>query len=336
LRRTTASVSSTSKRPWTLRARIRRTFGADLADSLVEVDAIDGDVRLSGFVAPPRFARGTPAGRCGLNGRRWRDKVLLRALRDGYKGFLFDSRQPVAFLSLSLDPARVDVNVHSSQAEVRFRDERRMFGFIVNTLRDAVKQTDMATPGCGGSSTACCVVKSARCRSIRGSVDVGRRAVAALDECGSAELRARARADACVRRSRRDDGSGPPVPLRADAPVSASTSHGPFLQVAATYIVRASRTFRDRRHSTRCTIASSRSVARRDAQGRRRDASVCSCPTWWKSRAPSRSVVGGTSSRFARIGIELSAFGETTVAVQVCPRALASARRSDRCATRSP
>ena len=131
-----------------LLARVRRTFGAELAENLVPVHGADGDTRLSGWVAPPRFSRtDTSRQMWFLNGRPLRDKILIRCLRDAYRGFLIEGRQPVAFLSLSMDPAKVDVNVHPAKAEVRFRDQRRMFGFLVAVLREAVRSTDMSTPG---------------------------------------------------------------------------------------------------------------------------------------------------------------------------------------------
>jgi len=106
-----------------LRARVRRLFGADLANELVEVRAADGTTRLTGLVAPPRFARGDATRQMWfINGRTVRDKVLLRALKDAYHGFVFDHRQPVAFLALGMDPASVDVNVHPQKSDVRFRE----------------------------------------------------------------------------------------------------------------------------------------------------------------------------------------------------------------------
>lgn len=130
-----------------LRERVQRTFGAELAQSLVAVEARDGTTRLSGFVAPPRLARhDTSRQMWFLNGRPLRDKLLSRVLKDAYRGFLVDGRQPVAFLALSIDPAAVDVNVHPAKSEVRFREERRLFGFLVNQLREAIQRTDMATP----------------------------------------------------------------------------------------------------------------------------------------------------------------------------------------------
>ena len=89
-----------------------------------------------------------------LNGRTLRDRVLARILREGYRGFLPDGRQPVVFLNLHLDPARVDVNVHPTKAEVRFRDQQRIFGFLANAIREAVRRrtwrrrgTDVAGAG---------------------------------------------------------------------------------------------------------------------------------------------------------------------------------------------
>ena len=131
-----------------LRARVRRAFGADLAGSLEELDAHDGSTHLTGLVAPPRFARrDTSRQMWFLNGRSLRDRILLRCLKDAYRGLVLDGRQPVAFLHLALDPGAVDVNVHPAKAEVRFRDQRRLFGFLVNALREAAGRTDMATPG---------------------------------------------------------------------------------------------------------------------------------------------------------------------------------------------
>ena len=131
-----------------LQGRVRRLFGAELADALVAVDARDGETVLTGLVAPPRFSRrDTQRQMWFLNGRSLKDRVLTRALREGYRGFLVEGRQPIAFLLLSMDPGLVDVNVHPTKSEVRFHEQRRLFGFIVNALRESVRKTDMATPG---------------------------------------------------------------------------------------------------------------------------------------------------------------------------------------------
>lgn len=128
--------------------RIRRTYGAELISYLVPVEASDGDLKISGFVASPRISRRDTTRQIWmLNGRFLRDRVLSRVLKEAYRGVLEEGRQPVAFLRLSMNPASVDVNVHPAKSEVRFRDQRRLFGFLVASLKRAVQETDMATPG---------------------------------------------------------------------------------------------------------------------------------------------------------------------------------------------
>lgn len=129
-------------------ARIRRTYGAELINYLEPIEAADGDLSIKGFVASPRISRrDTTRQMWLLNGRFLRDRVLSRVLKEAYRGVLEEGRQPVAFLRLTMNPAAVDVNVHPAKSEVRFRDQRRLFGFLVASLKAAVQATDMATPG---------------------------------------------------------------------------------------------------------------------------------------------------------------------------------------------
>ncbi|MAE46002.1 MAG: DNA mismatch repair protein MutL [Planctomycetes bacterium] len=129
-------------------ARIRRTFGAELIDHLEPVNVNDGDLILSGYLGSPRISRRDTSRQIWmLNGRFLRDRVLSRVLKEAYRGVLEEGRQPVAFLRLAMNPAAVDVNVHPAKSEVRFRDQRRLFGFLVSALKAAVHETDMATPG---------------------------------------------------------------------------------------------------------------------------------------------------------------------------------------------
>lgn len=128
--------------------RVRRIFGGELADALVPVAAAEGGLRLSGYVAPPRLSRRDTARTMWfLNGRPLKDKLLLRILKEAYRGFDDTGRTPVAFLRLDLDPAQVDVNVHPTKSEVRFREERRVFAFALGALRAALARADLATPG---------------------------------------------------------------------------------------------------------------------------------------------------------------------------------------------
>lgn len=209
-----------------LAQRIRRAFGSELASALLPVVEQAGGMSLSGFVAPPRFARAdTTRQMWFVNGRFVRDKLLLRALKEGYRGFLFDTRQPVAFLDLVLDPARVDVNVHPQKAEVRLRDERAVFGFVAAAVREAVKKGDLATPGAA-------LVESALRREARQETSELVFPPAPAREPFRLELHERPGAIAPA--PQRSPASSSGAPARA-----IPTATDSLVQVARTYIVRA-------------------------------------------------------------------------------------------------
>jgi DNA mismatch repair protein MutL len=202
------------EREMDLRSRVRRLFGGELAEALVPVEAERDGIELRGLVAPPRFSRSDTARQMWfLNGRPLRDRVLARCLLEAYRGFNDEKRQPVAFLALSMSPDLVDVNVHPTKSEVRFREERRLFPFLLGALRAAVARTDMATPG------AKVLVPMPRWEPAKSEPNERPRASEFLvREAAPAVFEARASAPLPV----------PPL----------SRPAGPVLQVAATYLVR--------------------------------------------------------------------------------------------------
>ncbi len=217
-----------------LRSRVRRTFGAELAGALQPVEGRDGSTTLSGLVAPPRFARrDTTRQMWFLNGRPLRDRVLARVLKEAYRGFLVEGRQPAVFLALALDPAVFDVNVHPAKAEVRFREERRLFAFLAHHLRESLRATDMATPGTR-------LLDLARRREERGEDARGHLRQYTLPVPPSPLTGGRAEPGAV----RESVAAAPRIdPRPAERPVPGPTAGedrlaGPFLQVARTYILR--------------------------------------------------------------------------------------------------
>ncbi len=120
-----------------VRSRIGAFFGADLAEALIEVASAEPAGRLWGLVGPPQVARSTTAMQyLFINGRYVRDRGLLHALREAYRGLLEGYRQPVAFLFLTVPPDRVDVNVHPTKIEVRLRDAHLLYGQVLATVRE--------------------------------------------------------------------------------------------------------------------------------------------------------------------------------------------------------
>ena len=134
--------------------RLADVLGADFLARSIAVDwqspgdrpdgsGLEGRrVRVWGRVGIPDAARARPDQQfCYVNGRFVRDKVLTHAARSAYEDVLHGLRQPVYALYLDMDPTRVDVNVHPTKIEVRFRDSREVHQAVRHATEDA-----LATP----------------------------------------------------------------------------------------------------------------------------------------------------------------------------------------------
>jgi len=116
--------------------RLKLFFGSDLAEKLIWVESQTNEARLWGYVGHPSESRSTRKGQyLFLNGRWIQDRSLQHALGEAYRGLLMTGRYPVAFLFLELSPELVDVNVHPTKAEVRFRDAQPLYRQLLSTLR---------------------------------------------------------------------------------------------------------------------------------------------------------------------------------------------------------
>src|SRR5262249_50296488 len=108
------------------------------------VEAEQGPVTLGGYVADPACERGgTQMQYFFVNGRWVRDKLLAQALADAYRGLLMTGRYAIGFLFLDLPPDHLDVNVHPTKAEVRFRDPEQLQAFVTETVRSRLQGEDL-------------------------------------------------------------------------------------------------------------------------------------------------------------------------------------------------
>jgi len=120
-------------------------FGAELAQNLLPVAPRGGPVGVAGLVGRPAAARASGKWQYFfLNGRYVRDRLLAHALREAFRGRLDPKRWPVAMLFVEIDPAEVDVNVHPTKIEVRFRDGNAVYGAVLAALKETLNKADLA------------------------------------------------------------------------------------------------------------------------------------------------------------------------------------------------
>jgi len=119
--------------------RLADVLGEDFLQQSVPVHRRLGGVEVTGWAGLPDAARSRADQQyCYVNGRFVRDKVLAHAARSAYEDVLHGNRQPVYALYVQMDPQRVDVNVHPTKIEVRFRDSREVHQAVRHAIDDAL------------------------------------------------------------------------------------------------------------------------------------------------------------------------------------------------------
>ena len=195
------------------RARAARVIGPEFSDSAVEVAAESARLALKGLAAAPGFTRpARDAQYLFVNGRHVRDKVLLHAIREAYADVLHHDRHPAYVLFLEIDPALVDVNVHPTKSEVRFRDSSAVHQFVFHALNRALATTK-ATPGQGTGQVLVPGLGQVRDRPVPGP-GVGVPAFQASLSVGQPSAAYAAMFGAAIADARRSE----PMPAAGEAP----------------------------------------------------------------------------------------------------------------------
>jgi DNA mismatch repair protein MutL len=118
--------------------RLVQLFGQELAPELLPVDFGTENLQITGFTSRATLHRNTASDLYFFVNRRFvRDRLLLRGLMEAYKASLPQRRYPVSVLFIEMDPEQVDVNVHPSKEEIRFRDERMVWSGLYSAIREA-------------------------------------------------------------------------------------------------------------------------------------------------------------------------------------------------------
>lgn len=121
--------------------RLATLLGAGFVEHTIYVEAEAVGLGMSGWLVLPAEARTQPdLQHLYINGRMIRDKAVSHAVRRAYGDLLFKDRHPAYVLYLDIDPEQVDVNVHPTKHEVRFRDGRLIYDFVYRRLQEALQQ----------------------------------------------------------------------------------------------------------------------------------------------------------------------------------------------------
>ena len=129
--------------------RLQDVLGADFIAHSRELTLELGPLRISGRSGTPAAARARADQQyVYVNGRFVRDKLIAHAVRSAYQDVLHGARQPAYVLFIEIAPERVDVNVHPTKTEVRFRDSREVHQGVRRAIENA-----LAVPGAGGGAT---------------------------------------------------------------------------------------------------------------------------------------------------------------------------------------
>jgi DNA mismatch repair protein MutL len=128
-------------RPQEQERRVASVCGAPFMENAVHIEMERAGMKLWGWVALPTFSRSqADLQYFYVNGRSIRDRLVAHAIKQAYRDVLYHGRHPAFVLYLELDPTIVDVNVHPTKHEVRFRDGRMVHDFLFSTLHKALAE----------------------------------------------------------------------------------------------------------------------------------------------------------------------------------------------------
>ncbi len=216
-----------------LRARVGAVWGASRAERLLEVDDVSGELQISGLVERP--ADVGASGRrlfLSINGRAIRDHGLVRAAEAAYRSTIPAGSRPTLILELTLPPDSIDVNVHPTKAEARYRDRWTVERAVERMVRHALGGTD-SSAALGGSYAAWRFSNGAPPRDAAPAVDI------------EALRQPAGHADGPVFQTSAPEESRPPA-IAADAPGTGAPSAPegaspepipPLVQLHRTYIM---------------------------------------------------------------------------------------------------
>lgn len=304
-----------------LDARCAAVYGPGLAGRMLPVGRESGPLTLMGRIGPPETAR-RDARRVDLflNGRWVRDPRLLRAVREGVREFVPIGHYPTLCLQLSIPPDRLDVNVHPQKTEVRFRDERLVFGSVLRALQETLAGSRWSTrslgPIGGGSAPSSALPSSGGGFGSTPSSSAGRD-FRPLESTGGGGLGLGGGAGSA--------GSGASEVHEPQLPLASSPETrvvGPVLSVANTFLVREVEGGMEILDQHALHERVNLEELRRELQQGAVVAQPLLVPSLVDVGRAELDLLLRRQEVFAKLGVEIEAFGETTIAIRTVPARL--------------
>ena len=133
-----------------MRSAVSAVHGLDTAKKMLDVEGTDEMLYAAGLASPPSVQRSTKSYLSFFVNRRYvRNSILAKAVETAYEGLLMTGRHPVVILNISLPPEEVDVNVHPTKLEVKFRNSQAVFRAVVKTIRQTLEKSPLPDMGAG-------------------------------------------------------------------------------------------------------------------------------------------------------------------------------------------
>lgn len=121
-------------------------FGNDIAKDLLYIETNHRDFRIRGYIGSPNLDKSSARSQyMFINGRWFKDRTISHAIQEGYRGHLMTGRYPVAFLFFESDLEKVDVNIHPTKSEVRFRDPGAVHHLVFNAVKNTLLEKNKST-----------------------------------------------------------------------------------------------------------------------------------------------------------------------------------------------
>ncbi len=123
---------------------IASIYGNDIAKNLLEVEEKSSWISLSGFISKPQLLRNDRSYQSiFVNGRYVKEEMVSKAIADAYHSLIFLDKAPVVILSITIDPQKIDVNVHPSKERIKITQSQLVYDFVFNAIRKKLLESNL-------------------------------------------------------------------------------------------------------------------------------------------------------------------------------------------------